>query len=115
MAIHGVSNIPNVEVVVPAGNSQATAQPIPKNASPGLILAAGNMLGGILLPIASKGKQFWIKNTATANEILNIYPQVGSQINLLGANTAFQLLEQTATCFIADGNNTWHTVPVLAS
>lgn len=115
MAIHGSSNVPHVEVVVPAGNSQATAQPIPKQASPGMVLASGTMVGGILLPIASKGKSFAIKNTATADEVLNVYPQVGSKINVLATNVAMQMLPQTGTTFVADGNNTWHTIPVVPS
>lgn len=115
MAIHGSSNVLHVEVVVPAGNSQATAQLIPKNASPGMVLATGTMVGGILLPIASKGKTFAIKNTATLDEVLNVYPQVGSQINVLGTNVALQMQPQTGTTFMADANNTWHTIPVVPS
>jgi hypothetical protein len=115
MAAHNGAPVTHVEVVVPAGNSQTTAQPIPAKASPALILAAGIFAAGILLPIASKGKSFWIKNISLLNEPLLVYPQVGSQINSLGTNAFMSVPYQTAALFVADANNTWHTIPVVPS
>jgi hypothetical protein len=114
MAQHNGSPVFHVEVVVPTGNSQATAAQIPVNSSPSLILSAGNSLAGIKLPVASKGKRFDIKNTNPVQlGNLLVFPSNGDSINALGANASISLPPVTAATFIADASRTWHTVPVV--
>lgn len=116
MANHAGNPVFHVEVLVPGGNTQGTATPIPVNSSPALVLASGNAVSGIKLPIASKGKRFDIKNTNPVGlGNLLVYPTVGDSINALGANNAINLPPITAAAFIADNNHTWHTIPVIPS
>ncbi len=104
------------ESMVPTGNSQATAAPINPHVSPGFILATGDFVTGLILPAASRGKEYVIKNIGTTMiQVLNVYPPVGGFINSQAVNLLIQMGPQTSTTFIADGSNTWHTTPVVPS
>jgi hypothetical protein len=114
MAQHNGTPVFHVELVVPAGTSQATATQIPVLSSPALVLAAGNSWAAIKLPVASKGKRFDIKNTNPVQlGNLLVFPANGDSINALGANASISLPPVTAATFIADASRTWHTVPVV--
>lgn len=103
----------HVEVVTAAGSSQATAAAIPANASPALVVAAGDNSVGIRLPSAVKGKQYFIKNTGTGG--LKVYPASGDVINALSPDGAITMATVTSACFIAADSTTWYTVPLLPS
>ena len=105
----------HVQILVTAGNTQATATKINGAVSPGFVLAAGDDVTGMMLPTAGKGKYYFIKNTGTTQIAgLYVYPFTGQQINSLGANNPILLPMQTGAVFISDGA-TWHTVPVVPS
>lgn len=102
----------NTITVVPAGTSQATAKAIARNASPALVVAAGDNTAGILLPKASEGKLFYIKNTGAGN--LKVYPSGTDQINALGAGNAISMATLKAAAF-ASTSGQWWTIPLLPS
>lgn len=100
----------HVQVLTVAGNSQATAMAVSNLSSPALIIAAGNSNGGIRLPKASKGKVYCIKNIGTQSmQVLLVYPDVGSQINILGVNQPLSIALQSSRWVFSDGAGTWHT------
>ena len=102
--------------MTPTGNSQATAAPIDVKASPGFVTATGDAVTGLILPPASKGKEYNIKNVGTTQlQILNLYPPVGGFINSQAVNTPIAMGPQTSAQFIADGSATWHSSPVVPS
>lgn len=104
------------QTMVPLGNSQATAAPIDAKASPGFVLATGDSVTGLILPPASKGKEYIVKNIGiTQLQILNIYPPIGGFLNSQAVNTLMTMGPQTSTTFIADGSATWHSIPVVPS
>ncbi len=101
---------------MPTGTVQADAAQIPIKSSPALILAAGNTLGGIKLPLAAKGKTFVIKNTSSLQlSTLNVYPTLGNAINALGTNVVLVMQPLTSALFIAGDSTTWHTTPTIPS
>lgn len=106
----------NVEFLTPAGLSQTDATAIRHRALPALIIASGDGVGFLRLPKATKGKTCIVINTATTMiGVLQIYPNVGAAINLLGANNFISLPMQTSTMFIAQDSSTWLTCPTVPS
>jgi len=103
----------NVELVTPAGTTQATATAIPANASPALIVSAGDGTAGIRLPKAVKGKAYAIKNTGGA--ALLVYPAEGDGINAIIADSPLSIAALKSCDIIASGSVTWYTVPLLPS
>lgn len=101
--------------LTPAGTTQATATAI-VDASPGIVLAAGDSWTGIRLPTASRGKTFWVKNTGT-KELgrLRVYPATGDQINALAVNAYIQMEEETFAMFVAISSTVWYSLPLLPS
>jgi hypothetical protein len=101
-----------VYFVIPTGTTQATAAQIIANVSPGMVVAAGNAVGGVVLPAASKGKLVFLFSTGTdLLHTLYVYPFSTNQINALGASNPLVMLPQTAAIFMAQGSTTWLTVP----
>ena len=101
--------------VTPAGTAQSDATVIP-NSSPAVILAAGNSWNGLVLPTASRGKTFWIKNTGTTElSGLRVYPASGDSINALAANAYLEMEENTSAMFVAISSTVWYTFPLLPS
>ena len=113
MAIRGGNAPLNVETVTAAGSEQADAAAIPSMSSPALVLAAGDDSVGILLPKASKGKVFYVKNTGGGG--LKVWPYSGDAINALGADTAITMATVTAAVFAASSTSQWYTIPLLPS
>jgi len=103
----------HVELVTPAGTVQADAAAIPANASPALIVSAGNGTAGIRLPKAVKGKAYAIKNTG--GSALLVYPAVGDGINAVAVNSPLSMAALTSCDIMASGSVTWYTVPLLPS
>ena len=100
----------HIQTIVVAGNTQLTATAISYLSSPALILSTGNSVSGIRLPSGSKGKVYCIKNLGvTGLQVLLIYPEVGSQVNIQGNNLPYSLAPQTSAWFFSDGAHTWHT------
>ena len=101
--------------ITPAGTAQSDATAIP-NSSPAVILAAGNSWGGIVLPTASRGKTFWVKNTGTTElSGLRVYPASGDSINALSADAYLEMEEGTSAMFVAISSTVWDTCPSLPS
>lgn len=107
----------NVEVLAVAGGTQDTATAVPVKSSPALIVSAGDGVGGIRLPLASKGMTFFIKNTGTTGfmGILRVYPGLGDAINLLGVNNPILMATLTSAVFVAADSTTWYTLSFLPS
>lgn len=99
----------HVQTLTVAGSTQATAMAVSSLSSPALILAQGNLPGGIRLPSGSKGKAYLIKNTGTLSmQVLLIYPEVGGVIDVLAPNAPYSLGQSISRWFFADGAGTWH-------
>ena len=105
----------HVLTVTPAGTSQSDATAIP-NSSPALVLAEGNSWNGVVLPTASRGKTFWIKNTGTS-ELggLRIYPATDDSINALSANAYIEMVANSSAVFVAVSSTVWYTFSYLPS
>jgi hypothetical protein len=102
----------NTIAVVPAGTNQATARAIPRNASPALVVSAGDNTAGLLLPKATEGKLFHIKNSGAGN--LLVYPSGTDAINALGASNPISMATLKAATF-ASVSGQWWTIPLLPS
>lgn len=101
--------------LTPAGTTQADATVIP-NSSPAVVLAAGDSWGGLVLPTASRGKTFFIKNTGTSElSGLRIYPASGDYINALDVDEYLEMEENTSAMFVATSSTVWHTFPNVPS
>lgn len=97
------------------GANIATAAPI-VSAAPALIFATGgNNSVGVLLPVASTGMKYTIKNDQAANGIMKVYAQINSTINGLSANTAISMAANTCCDFLAVNTTGWVTLPLLPS
>ena len=103
----------HVLTVTPAGTSQSDATAIP-NSSPAVVLAEGNSWNGIVLPTASRGKTFWIKNTG-ASELggLRVYPATDDSINALAADAYIEMAASTSAMFVAVSSTVWYTFSYL--
>ena len=105
-----------VETLIPQGTGQTTATAINGIWAPALILASGNATGGVRLPAASKGKEFFIKNTNPLQMgILFVYPAVGDTIDQQGVNNVLQLQPLASVLLIAGPTHTWQTLPLTTS
>ena len=105
-----------VKTITVAGTTQATATPIKAIWSPSLILVKGTAVGGAVLPPASKGLWFYVKNIGTQQlALLWLYPASGNFINQLDVNAFLRLGPQTSALFVADGSGVWHSVPTVPS
>jgi hypothetical protein len=112
MSIRGGNAPLNTIAVVPAGTNQATAAAIARNASPALVVSAGDNTAGIKLPKASQGKVFHIKNSGAGN--LLVYPSGTDKINALGPSNSISMATLKAATF-ASVDGQWWTIPLLPS
>jgi len=103
----------HVENVTAAGSTQADAATIPSKASLALVVAAGDNTKGILLPKASKGKAYFVKNSGAGG--LKVYPSGTNAINALGGSNAITMAANTSALFVAATSALWYTVPLLPS
>ena len=103
----------HVNLVTPAGTTQADATAIPSNASLALIVSAGDGTAGIRLPKAVEGKAYLIKNTG--GSALLVYPATGDGINAIAVNSALSMAALTSAVIAASGSVTWYTIPLLPS
>ena len=105
----------HVLTLTPAGTTQSDATAIP-NSSPAVVLASGTSWNGLLLPTASRGKTFWIKNTGTTElSGLRVYPSTDDSINALAVNAYLEMEENTSAMFVAISSTVWYTFPLLPS
>lgn len=107
----------SVQTVTVAGTSQSDATLIHRHWSPGLILAAGDDLAGLRLPMATKGaRYYYVKNTGlTQLSILKVYPPTDAQINSLGTNVVLNMAPGAAAIFVAASRSQWYTFSLLPS
>ncbi len=103
----------NGATVTGAGTVQADATLI-RTKSPAIITSAGNGTVGILLPPATKGKLYIIKNTAAAST-LSVWPSGTNQINAVTAGSAIALAAATSAVFVGANTTNWYTTPLLPS
>jgi hypothetical protein len=63
----------------------------------------------VALPTSLKGRECTVTNAAAVNS-MNVFPQVGDQINALGANAAFALAAGKTATFSCTVAGQWHAV-----
>jgi hypothetical protein len=100
-----------------AGSTQTDAAAISVNFSPAFVSAAGDDIAGIRLPIAAKGKVYFVKNLGTAGltSKLKVYPATGDTINGLAINIPIQMAQLTAAVFVCFNSTAWYTFGLLPS
>jgi hypothetical protein len=64
---------------------------------------------GKLPPATQPGMELTIVNAAAANS-MNLFPNTGDQINVLGANAAFALAANKCVKAICTARGQWHTI-----
>lgn len=104
-----------VQVLAATGSVQADAAPIIANSFALVHVTGANATKGVLLPGATKGKLFFLKNADAANAVLKVWPHSGDAINALGANNALSMAAKTSAVFVAVDDTTWFTIPLLPS
>lgn len=98
-----------------AGDDQATAVAVDIPA-PAMILAGtsgGDGTAGIVLPPATKGKVYHVKNLYNGN--ISVYPASGNSINALTDDAAYTIGALKSASFIADELGVWYSFPLVAS
>lgn len=108
----------NVEILTAVGSTQTDATAIPIKSSPALVVALNSDdIVGIRLPVATKGKIFYVKNTGTGGITgkLRVYPASGDSINALSVNTPLDMATLSAAIFIARNSTIWYTFSYLPS
>lgn len=103
----------NVVSLTPAGTAQSDATQIQAVFSPAMIVAAGDGTAGLVLPPASKGRAFVIKNTGGTG--LKVYPYGVDVINALSPSAAITMATVTSAWFVAKDSLTWYTTPTVPS
>jgi predicted RecA/RadA family phage recombinase len=75
------------------------------------VTGADNTKAVVLPAVATSpiGSQIFINNFAGANATLAVFPEVGSQINVLGANNVYTQATNTTVGFVRYNNTTWYT------
>jgi hypothetical protein len=98
-----------------AGANIATANAI-TTTYPAFILATGaNGSAGVQLPAGTAGAQYTIHNSPAANAALKVYPQVNSQINEAGSNTALTIAANSSCILTAYNATHWYSTPKVPS
>jgi hypothetical protein len=64
------------------------------------------------LPIGVAGMNITVINAAASNA-MNVFPDTGSTINALSANTAFSLGTGKTAVFVTTLPGAWHTIPLV--
>ena len=112
----GTSLLLSTQTIAAAGSTQADATPI-GTAPMGFVLATGaDATKGILLPPATAGKMFIIKNADAANAVLKVWPSGTNAINAITAGSEISMAAKTSAVFVVgDDGVTWYTTPLLPS
>lgn len=98
-----------------AGTSQGTASVV-SVPSPALIVAGvsgGDGTAGFMLPPATKGKVFYVKNVYSGN--IKVFPAGSNTIN---GNSSLTMAANTSATFVAQTSGAtaaWYTIPLLPS
>lgn len=106
-----------VQTVAAAGSTNADAGAITSNGPTNVILVtAADATKGAILPAATAGTIFVVKNRDSENAILKIYPPSGAQINALTATTgALSMAAKTCAVFAFTSATQVYTAPLLPS
>jgi hypothetical protein len=105
----------SVQSAVAAGSTQGTAVAITATAPGNILITAADGTKGAILPAATAGKVYNVKNADAANNILKVYPATGENINALSSNTAISMAAKTSAVFWCITAGTWYTTPLLPS
>jgi hypothetical protein len=111
------SLLQSAQTIAAAGSTQADATPI-TTAPQGFVHVTGaDGTKGVILPPATKGKLFIIKNSDAANAILKVYPHgTGDTINALGATNPISMAEKSSAIFVVGVTGiAWFTIPTVPS
>jgi hypothetical protein len=112
-------NTPTTYVTVASlaatGGNIATANAIVSASGAFIRVTGADGSKGIQLPVAVAGARYIVKNSESAAAALKVYPQVNSQINEVGANTALSMAANTSCEFYAFNATFWYSVPKVPS
>lgn len=95
-----------------SGGGQTGATQILANTARVTTVAAGN--DSVILPACTPGTWIALENGAASNS-MNVFPDVGSQINAVSANGAFAMAAAARVIFVRFSATRWFTVPLVAS
>jgi hypothetical protein len=90
-----------------AGGGQAGATPITSMCARFTTVATAG--DSSILPNAMPGLEITVINAGAAS--MNVFPDVGSQVNVAGANVALALGNGKSAIFFTTTAGAWHTVP----
>lgn len=103
----------HVSAVTATGSTQANSTVIGTKSMGMVAVSGANAAKGVVLPAASAGKIYFIKNLDAAE--LEVWPAVGDGINAIAVNTQIAMAASTAAVFIAKDSTTWETFSLLPS
>ncbi|SRR6266478_6671621 len=89
-----------------AGGGQALATPI--NAMCARFTTVATLHDSSILPVSTPGLEITVINAGAAS--MDVYPDVGSQINNAGANVIFALAAGKTAIFFTTAAGTWHSI-----
>jgi hypothetical protein len=72
----------------------------------------GTTADSTTLPVGVAGMNLTVINAAASNS-MNVFPDTGSTINALSANTAFALAAGKTCVFVTTVAGAWHTIPLV--
>jgi hypothetical protein len=90
-----------------AGGGQAGATPITSMCA--RFTTVATTLDSAILPTATPGLEITIINAAAANT-LNVYPDVGSTMNIAVANTPLPIPAGKTAIFFTTAQGSWHSI-----
>jgi len=93
-----------VAAVAAAGADLATAGALSEGFN---LVSASDNAKGVILPSCVDGAQCIIVNMVTDKTLL-IYPPLGKQVNLKGANNAITVAANTVGIYVSEGVNAWY-------
>lgn len=77
------------------------------------LVTAADGTKGVILPLASAGREVRVKNSSAS--ALKVYPATSDGINALSVNAAFSMPANTCSTFTAYDATTWYSNPLLPS
>lgn len=87
-----------------AGANQATAGALSEGFN---LVAASDNSTGVILPSCVSGAQCIVVNMVEDKTLL-IYPPIGKQVNLKGANNAITVAANSVGIYVSEGTNAWY-------
>lgn len=105
----------NAQSVAAAGSVQGDAVAITAAAPACVLVTGANATKGAVLPAATAGAVYILKNDDTANAILKVWPAGTNTINALGASNAISMAAKASCLFMCVTANAWITVPTVPS